>query len=82
MVRLGELKTGLRTFLLPRIVPGYWDYICEVSWARRVPVLVQLWGTHREGTVRIAGVVRRQSLRLQSLVGRVKQEVDRRVFSI
>lgn len=45
-------------------------------------MLVQLWGTHREGTVRIAGVARRQSLRLQSLVGRVKQEVDRRVFSI
>lgn len=82
MARLGELKTGLRTFFLPRIVPGYWDCICEVSWARRVPVLVQLWGTHREGTVRTAGVTRRQSLQLQSLVGHAEQEVDRRVFSI
>lgn len=80
MVRLGELRSGLeRTFDLPGIVAGDWDCVSEVSWARRVPPLVQLWGTHREG---IAGVVRRQSLQLQSLVGQVEQEVGRWVRSI
>lgn len=35
---------------------------------RRVPPLVQLWGTHRVGTERTAGIMGRQSHQLQSLV--------------
>lgn len=34
------LKTRLRAFILPGIVPEDLDYICEVSWDRRVLLLV------------------------------------------
>ena len=46
----------MRRSCLPGLVPGHWDCIYEVSWARRVSLLVQLWGTHRtEGAARVLG---------------------------
>lgn len=50
----------MRAFILPGTVPEDWDYVCEVSWGRRVPPLVQLWGIHRVGTERTAGIMGRQ----------------------